>query len=149
MLPKMLPLDVLKAACAAGTKPLEVAEQVIARRRALADRAVFITETPEDALRDMARAVGTMDPALLPWGLPFALKDNIDVAGLPTTTACPAFAYQPGVDATVVSKLNARMQVVAPVWEAAGVLMLPTAPTTCTVATMLAELVKPNSEFGR
>ncbi|MFZ4286711.1 allophanate hydrolase [Variovorax sp. HJSM1_2] len=38
-------------------------------------------------------------------GLRFAAKDNIDVAGLPTTAACPAFAYQPAIHAKVVQKL--------------------------------------------
>jgi allophanate hydrolase len=48
------------------------------------------------------------DPSLLPlWGIPFAVKDNIDVAGLDTTAACPAFAYRAGKDATVVARLRA------------------------------------------
>ena len=38
-------------------------------------------------------------------GVPFAVKDNIDVAGLPTTAACPAFAYTPERHATVVQRL--------------------------------------------
>jgi len=38
-------------------------------------------------------------------GIPFAVKDNIDFAGLPTTAGCPAYAYEPYEDATVVSKL--------------------------------------------
>jgi len=45
-------------------------------------------------------------PAGLPlYGVPFAVKDNIDVAGLPTTAACPAFAYTPERHATVVQRL--------------------------------------------
>ena len=38
-------------------------------------------------------------------GLKFAVKDNIDVAGLPTTAGCPGFAYRPSRHATVVQKL--------------------------------------------
>lgn len=41
------------------------------------------------------------------FGLPFAVKDNIDVAGLPTTAACPAFAYSPGRTASAVERLLA------------------------------------------
>ena len=39
------------------------------------------------------------------WGLPFAIKDNIDLAGVPTTAACPAYAYIPDRSATVVERL--------------------------------------------
>lgn len=39
-------------------------------------------------------------------GLFFAVKNNIDVAGLPTTAACPAYAYQPGADAVAVARLR-------------------------------------------
>jgi allophanate hydrolase len=38
-------------------------------------------------------------------GIPFAIKDNIDLAGVPTTAACPDFAYTPSVSAFVVQKL--------------------------------------------
>lgn len=41
------------------------------------------------------------------YGVPFAIKDNIDAAGWPTTAACPAFAYTATADATVVAKLRA------------------------------------------
>jgi allophanate hydrolase len=112
MLPMMLTLPALQAAYAAGTTPLDVVEEVIARRAALTDRAVFITETPDDALRAAARAVMAGPRDLPLWGIPFAVKDNIDVAGLPTTAACPAFAYAPDADATVVARLRAAGAIV-------------------------------------
>ncbi|MFD1382080.1 allophanate hydrolase [Rhodanobacter aciditrophus] len=52
-----------------------------------------------DALKDK-------DPASHPlWGIPFAIKDNIDLAGIPTTAACPEFAYTPDSSAQVVQQL--------------------------------------------
>ena len=53
-------------------------------------------------------ALGAFDPVAKPlWGVPFAVKDNIDVAGMPTTAACPDYAYVPDKDATVVARLKA------------------------------------------
>jgi len=46
------------------------------------------------------------------YGIPFAVKDNIDAAGFETTAACPAFVYAPKHDATVVSLLKAAGAVV-------------------------------------
>jgi allophanate hydrolase len=56
------------------------------------------------ALEERAHSVVSI--AELPlFGVPFAVKDNIDVQGLPTTAACPAFAYMPAKHATVVQRL--------------------------------------------
>ncbi|MDP1007461.1 amidase family protein, partial [Klebsiella pneumoniae] len=53
-------------------------------------------------------ALERRDPAELPlYGVPFAIKDNIDLAGIPTTAACPAFAYVPQHSATIVEQLIA------------------------------------------
>ena len=50
--------------------------------------------------------LSALDRATHPlWGVPFAVKDNIDVAGLPTTAACPAFAYTPTQHASTVQRL--------------------------------------------
>lgn len=112
MLPPMLTLDALRAAYAAGATPLDVIEEVIRRRAALADPAVFITRTPDEDLRAAARAVMEGPRDLPLWGVPFAAKDNIDVAGLPTTAACPAYGYGPETDATVIARLRAAGAIV-------------------------------------
>jgi allophanate hydrolase len=108
-LPPMLTLPALRDAYAAGMTPLEVVEVVITRRKALSarDPAVFITPTPDADLRAQASALMAGPRDLPLYGIPFAVKDNIDVAGLPTTAACPAFAYAPERDATVIARLRA------------------------------------------
>src|SRR6185436_4661905 len=53
------------------------------------------------------------DASALPlYGVPVAVKDNIDVAGLATTAACPAFSYMPAQDATAVARLRAAGAIV-------------------------------------
>ncbi|MBB4192143.1 allophanate hydrolase [Rhizobium aethiopicum] len=115
MLPTILDLTSLRAAYEAGKSPLDIIEIVIARRNDATDPAIFITPAPDEALRAEARALmeRSPEPNSLPlWGIPFAVKDNIDVAGLPTTAACPAFFYQPEKDATVVARLRAAGAIV-------------------------------------
>ncbi|MBX4958327.1 allophanate hydrolase [Rhizobium lentis] len=115
MLPTILDLTSLRADYEAGKSPLDIVEVVIARRTASTDPAIFITPTPDDMLRAEALALMQRAPApnSLPlWGIPFAVKDNIDVAGLPTTAACPAFSYQPEKDSTVVARLRAAGAIV-------------------------------------
>ncbi len=68
------------------------------------ERALWIHLLDESSL--LAQANALTDPDLPLYGVPFAVKDNIDVAGIPTTAACPAFAYIPQEDATVVRLLR-------------------------------------------
>ena len=58
-------------------------------------------------LEQLAALPPTPDASMPLWGVPFAAKDNIDVAGVPTTGACPAFAYVPERSATAVERLRA------------------------------------------
>lgn len=102
----MLSLDIstLRAGYASGTlTPESVLDQVYDRITAMGEHPVWITLLPKaDALARLAAA-----PKGPLWGIPFAVKDNIDVAGLPTTAACPDFAHVPSRSACVVEKLEA------------------------------------------
>ncbi len=86
--------------------PIAAAERAIAADLAHDDRALWITRLPDAAIRARARTLSEEGPrGRSLWGVPFAVKDNIDVAGLPTTAACPAFAYTPAEDAPAVRRL--------------------------------------------
>jgi len=103
------PLDraSLHAAYAAGAlTPAEVVGSIHRRLAALDDPGIFIHLVPEEAAREAAAALPGFDPQRYPlWGLPVAVKDNIDVAGLPTTAACPGFAYIAKATAPAVTGL--------------------------------------------
>ena len=73
------------------------------------DPAIFIALRDEaDVLAEVRELERTSNPASLPLlGIPITVKDNIDVAGLPTTAGCPAFSYRPAGDATAVARLRA------------------------------------------
>ncbi len=81
-----------------------IAEAVLDRLSARGDDGVWISVVPPDELRKRAAELDASGPLPLR-GLPFAVKDNIDVAGLPTTAGCPDFAYVPGRTAPVVQRL--------------------------------------------
>jgi len=100
---------------AGASTPGQVVDALLARIDAADRPEVWIARVPADALRARARELdavlageGAAALARLPlFGVPFAVKDNIDVAGVPTTAACPAFAYVPQRSATVVERLLA------------------------------------------
>src|SRR5262249_45630609 len=88
--------------------PDDVVARSFARVRRHDDPAIFIALRSEAEVRAEAKALARAGNTALPlYGIPVAVKDNIDVAGLPTTAACPAFAYRPGKDAAAVARLRA------------------------------------------
>jgi allophanate hydrolase len=88
--------------------PAQTVARSFARIRDHDDPAIFISLRDEkDALAEAERLTAKEGAQLPLYGVPVAVKDNIDVAGLPTTAACPAFAYSPSHDATSVARLRA------------------------------------------
>ncbi|MFZ5733110.1 MAG: allophanate hydrolase [Pseudomonadota bacterium] len=106
MLPAFPTIASLHAAYGAGTSPAEIIAAIYQRIAAVNDPGIFLALVPEGEALAAAANLGPFDPAAKPlWGIPFAVKDNIDVAGLPTTAACEAFAYTPKTTAFAVQKL--------------------------------------------
>lgn len=103
----------IAAAVRAGqTTAVAVAEDTFARVEAYnaVQPQIWISRATRSELFDAAAAVDARVAAgedLPLAGVPFAVKDNIDVAGFETTAACPAFAYEPEDDAGVIERLLA------------------------------------------
>ncbi|WP_424970229.1 allophanate hydrolase [Dinoroseobacter sp. S76] len=102
-----LTLPALDTAYADGISPDAVIEEVYRRIAEVDDPALFLHLRAKEAVLAEARALPARDETRPLWGVPFVVKDNIDVAGVPTTAACPAYAYTPEKDAFVVARLRA------------------------------------------
>jgi allophanate hydrolase len=105
-----LDLASLRAAFASGElTPPALIEQIYARIERGDHPNVWIHLAPKAEVLASARALGAFDAKSAPplWGIPFGVKDNIDVAGMPTTAACPDFAYMPKKSALTVERLLA------------------------------------------
>src|ERR1700733_8432325 len=91
----------------AGMALTATIEETYARIEKHNDPALFIAIRPKPEALAIAQRVQASGPQGKPlFGVPFVVKDNIDVAGLPTTAACPAFAYRPATSAFVVKRLE-------------------------------------------
>src|SRR6266566_4762995 len=86
------------------TSPGRVVEEIFNQIRSEGERPVWISLVSRDDAVERAMAV---DTALSLGGIPFAVKDNFDVAGMQTTAGCPSFAYAPERTAPVVQRLLA------------------------------------------
>ena len=88
--------------------PEQVVEEVWRRVNNPQFPNVWIEKISRERLLETARALPAQPADNLPlYGIPFAIKDNIDFAGMPTTVGCPAFAFTPKASAAVVEKLTA------------------------------------------
>ena len=85
----------------AGTRPAEVIRDVLERITARGEDRVWISVRPAAELLaeadELARRWPGPDGRPPLFGVPVAVKDNIDVAGLPTTAACPGYRYEPPI----------------------------------------------------
>jgi allophanate hydrolase len=100
--------EILTAYRSGALAPDGVVARSYARIRAHDDPAIFIALREEAEVMAEARALAAKGDTTLPlYGIPVAVKDNIDVKGLPTTAACPAYSYNPHRDATAVARLRA------------------------------------------
>jgi len=99
-------IDALLEAYRSGeTTPVTVVEAAYDRIEAGQTNAWINVRNKQELLAE-ANSLADREIANAPlYGIPFAVKDNIDYAGLPTTAGCPEYAYDPDTHATVVDKL--------------------------------------------
>ncbi len=89
-----------------SSDPAEVVARAYERARSTAQPA-WISLVPWSGVKASLARLRDASTELPLYGIPFAIKDNIDLGGVPTTAACPAFAYTPADSAFVVARLLA------------------------------------------
>ncbi|MBO6703915.1 MAG: allophanate hydrolase [Pseudomonadales bacterium] len=89
-----------------GLNPRDLLKEVHRRIALSEDNPIWIHLLDERALSRYIERLEVSDVSALPlYGVPFAIKDNIDLEGVPTTAACPAFSYEPERSSFVVQRL--------------------------------------------
>lgn len=84
----------------------EVVDQALLSAEKFSDYHVWIHLLTKEEIMQYVKKLGRFSLVEKPlWGIPFAIKDNIDLRGVPTTAACPAFSYIPEKSAEVVEAL--------------------------------------------
>lgn len=106
-LPDILSIASLSQAYRDGLlTPVALVNMLWQRMESVPERGVWISRLPLDGMLAYAAALADKSTDELPlYGIPFAIKDNIDLADLWTTAGCAAFAYQPEQSAFVVRQL--------------------------------------------
>lgn len=102
-----LTIPALQAAYRSGTlTPVQLLDELLLRCDSYAAHNIWITRLSREQLQPYLDALAGHSPDTLPlYGVPFAVKDNIDLAAIPTTAGCAEFAYVPSEDAFVVAQL--------------------------------------------
>src|ERR1700690_3758506 len=106
ILPNLL-IPTLRSAYRSGTLSVrDLMLQLIERAQRIPDRSIWITRLSQaEVLRYVDALAGRSIDELPLYGIPFVIKDNIDLAGIATTAGCPQFAYTPDASAPVVERL--------------------------------------------
>lgn len=104
--PEKLTIDWLKQKYAVRElTPLEVVEHIVKKAGEYEDYHIWIQKPDITRIKNYIEKLPKEPGALPLWGIPFAIKDNIDLKGEPTTAACPEYAYIAEENSTVVEKL--------------------------------------------
>jgi allophanate hydrolase len=100
-------IDALHKVYRQGVSADQVIRESLTRLSNIADEGIYLYVASDSQLSKAVAELGPFDLALKPlWGIPFAIKDNIDALDMPTTAACKEFSYIAKQDAYVVSLLK-------------------------------------------
>ncbi|MBJ6360090.1 allophanate hydrolase [Paenibacillus sp. GCM10012307] len=107
--PSILTIGALRQGYRNGSfTPVEVIEAIVERAEASVESRIWITPPALERIHPYLNDLEKLEPDQCPlWGIPFAVKDNIEVADWPITAACPDFAYTAERNAAVVERLIA------------------------------------------
>lgn len=98
--------DLRNAYIQGAVTPVEVVRDIIKRAEADAEMNIWITPPSMERVRPYLERLASLNMAQHPlWGIPFAIKDNIDWADIPTSAGCPDYEYVPTRHAAVVERL--------------------------------------------